>query len=278
MAGMFDSPLGLGARERRTGPAIRLIKRGSGHLTIDLSDEVNISVVLSEGAELALKHDSRTNTISPRLAEHGVMVPGHPMHVTITGGLWALQMRLSFAELRRAAEEDHGIDPARVDLAPVVAGSDAGLVRRIWAGLRPDPVLGETVAREVAAYLLQGNLSQGPGPGKLHGGMSPARLRRVFDLVEANLREGVTLGRMADEAALSPFHFARAFKRSAGCPPHEYLLRRRLARAATLLRNPRLAVSEIADRVGFAHASHLGHRLRREYGTSCTEFRAMLDF
>ena len=54
MAGLFDAPLGSDARERGSNPSIRLVKRSGGSFTVDAVDEVDVSVVLSEGASLSL--------------------------------------------------------------------------------------------------------------------------------------------------------------------------------------------------------------------------------
>jgi AraC family transcriptional regulator len=47
------------------------------------------------------------------------------------------------------------------------------------------------------------------------------RLRRVLEFVEAHAAEGLSLVCLADVAALSPFHFARAFKLATGWSPHQ---------------------------------------------------------
>ena len=278
MPGLFDTPLGLGGRASRLGGRIRLIKRTSGSIVVDPADEINISIVLSEGAALNVCREGREHRIVPKMTDHGVMVPGNRTHVTIHGDIWALQMRLPLTDLYRIAEEDHGMDPAAVAFSPVVAGHDDGLMRLMWGGLGPSEVAREVATREVAAHLLQGGLRSDVGLDRMRGGIPPARLARVLDLVEAHLDKQIPLGVMASEAALSPFHFARAFKSSVGLSPHAYLLRRRLARAAMLLSTTGLDADEIARRSGFAHTSHLGAHLRRHYGASCTQFRSKLDF
>ena len=62
----------------------------------------------------------------------------------------------------------------------------------------------------------------------LRGGLSPAALRRVQLFVEANLGRAIHLHDLAARAALSPFHFARAFKTSAGMTPRAYVEQRRI--------------------------------------------------
>ena len=47
-------------------------------------------------------------------------------------------------------------------------------------------------------------------------GLSPERLRRVLDYVEAHLDEELSLTVLADVARLSPYRFSRSFKEAAG--------------------------------------------------------------
>jgi AraC family transcriptional regulator len=66
-------------------------------------------------------------------------------------------------------------------------------------------------------------------------GLSPERLQRVHEFVEANLDEELSLTILADIACLSPYHFSRSFKEAAGVGPQRYVMQRRLDRAKTLL-------------------------------------------
>jgi AraC-like DNA-binding protein len=62
-------------------------------------------------------------------------------------------------------------------------------------------------------------------------------LLRAKDLVDARYREPLDVAALAGAAHLSPAHFSREFRRAFGETPHQYLLTRRMERAAALLRN-----------------------------------------
>ena len=62
-------------------------------------------------------------------------------------------------------------------------------------------------------------------------------LLRAKDTVDARFREPLDVPALARAAYLSPAHFSREFRRAFGETPHQYLLTRRLERAAALLRN-----------------------------------------
>src|SRR5438552_13687320 len=79
----------------------------------------------------------------------------------------------------------------------------------------------------------------------------PARhLLRAKDLADARYREPLDVPTLARAARLSPAHFSREFRRAFGETPHQYLLTRRLERAAALLRNTDRSVADICLTVG----------------------------
>ena len=108
---------------------------------------------------------------------------------------------------------------------------------------------------------------------RARGGLPPARLRRVEELVAARLGENLPLHELAAEVGLSTYHFARAFKASTGETPHAFVLRRRMDEARRLLRETRLPISQIAPRVGFSGQAQLTARFRLMTGTTPAKFR-----
>ena len=79
----------------------------------------------------------------------------------------------------------------------------------------------------------------------------PARhLLRSKDLIDARYREPLDVPTLAHAARLSEAHFSREFRRAFGETPHQYLLTRRLERAAALLRNTDRSISDICFAVG----------------------------
>ena len=98
-------------------------------------------------------------------------------------------------------------------------------------------------------------------------------LRRARDLIDRDYAEPLDLDAMAREAGYSRFHFARAFSAAYGETPRDYLTRRRIERAKTLLRTANLSVTEICFLVGFSSLGSFSARFRQLAGTSPTDYR-----
>jgi AraC-like DNA-binding protein len=103
----------------------------------------------------------------------------------------------------------------------------------------------------------------------------PARhLLRAKDLADARYREPLDVRTLARAARLSPAHLSREFKRAFGESPHQYLLSRRLERAAALLRATDRSVSDICFTVGLRSVGSFTSSFGRTFGMSPTAYRA----
>src|SRR6185295_17502689 len=78
---------------------------------------------------------------------------------------------------------------------------------------------------------------------------------------------------LASAARLSRSHFSREFRRVCGETPHQYLLTRRLERAAAMLRNTDHSVADICFEVGLASVGSFTTSFRRAYGITPTAYR-----
>jgi AraC family transcriptional regulator len=112
----------------------------------------------------------------------------------------------------------------------------------------------------------------------VRGGLAPWQERRAKEILCANLDGGVvSLKDVARECRLSVSHFSRAFRRSMGVAPHNWLLMHRVEVAKEKLRNTPLSLSDVALACGFADQSHLTRVFTGMVGVSPGAWRRALD-
>jgi len=104
--------------------------------------------------------------------------------------------------------------------------------------------------------------------------LAARHLLRAKDLADARYADPLTVADMARVAGLSRAHFSREFRRTFGEAPHQYLLTRRLERAAALLRNTDRPVTEICFAVGLTSLGSFSTTFRRVYGAPPLAYRA----
>ena len=92
--------------------------------------------------------------------------------------------------------------------------------------------------------------------------------------MDARYAEPLDVATLARAARLSPAHFSREFRREFGETPHQYLLTRRLERAAALLRNTDRSVAEVCMMVGLRSVGSFTTSFGRVYGMTPTAYRA----
>ncbi len=88
------------------------------------------------------------------------------------------------------------------------------------------------------------------------------RLLRAKDRIDAASHEQWPIRRLARVSGVSEAHFARSFKQAFGLPPHRYLLTRRIERAAAMLRDTDLPITEIAFVTGWESLGTFGRTFR----------------
>src|SRR2546426_11426693 len=99
-------------------------------------------------------------------------------------------------------------------------------------------------------------------------------LRRVTQYIQEHLQRELRLPELSALVHMSPYHFARLFKRSTGVPPHRFLVRRRIDEARALLAARTAPIAEISRMVGFRTPSHFATTFRRITGMTPSAYRS----
>jgi len=105
------------------------------------------------------------------------------------------------------------------------------------------------------------------------GALLESRVRRVQAHIDSNLHRELRLADLGAVVHMSPYHFARLFKRVTGLSPHRFILRRRIAAATALLADSTSSIRSVARTVGFTTASHFATTFRRVTGVTPTAYR-----
>jgi AraC-like DNA-binding protein len=98
-------------------------------------------------------------------------------------------------------------------------------------------------------------------------------LLRAKDLMDGHYAESLSIGAIADAAGYSRAHFSREFRRVFRVSPREYLITRRLERAAALSRSTHKSVAELCHAVGLTSVGSFTTAFTRTYGMSPTSYR-----
>jgi AraC family transcriptional regulator len=129
-------------------------------------------------------------------------------------------------------------------------------------------LLVDHIALSLQSHLYQTYSATPTWNPKARGGLAPWQESRAKEAMDANLDKEITIARLACDCGLSTSQFARAFRQSTGCPPHRWLLQRRIKRAQDLLLTSNKTLAEIARACGFSDQSHLTRAFGKTVGTS----------
>jgi AraC-like DNA-binding protein len=105
------------------------------------------------------------------------------------------------------------------------------------------------------------------------GGLAPWQIRRVSTHIDEHLSQTIQCDDLARLVRLSLSHFMRAFRESFGCPPHTYLMKRRMERAQGLMLTTDIPLGQIALDCGLADQSHLSRLFQKFVGESPAAWR-----
>lgn len=156
------------------------------------------------------------------------------------------------------------IPPLR-ELSPLIARACAGLIGSVNVSWEELSVKLAGLAVQLAGGLPPDACSAPPN--------AVARVSRTVREIERHPGVGLTLGELAREAGLSPYHFLRTFERTTGVTPHQYVLRMRLREAAVQLAGGQAKVLDIALDSGFGDVSNFNRTFRAEFGVSPRLYR-----
>jgi len=192
-----------------------------------------------------------------------------------THGLESLILTISDPALRAA---NHGSGDVELRVVPKFADARLGaLVSAVnaerVAGFPSGRLFLDSIEQALAVALINDYAVRRPSPRIYRGGLTPARLRKVVELVHAQMDGDLSLAELADAAGLSMTHFSQMFRQSTGQSPHQFVLQRRIERAQEMLRAAENRILDVALACGFKSQEHFARVFRRVCSASPTEYR-----
>jgi len=205
-----------------------------------------------------------------------------------TSHRWITQGPIGFAHLYVAPNAIHDIvrqefdrDPDRLELIddvglrfPLLAALISGLERQLKGPDIEPGLLFDTLVHHILVQFVAECSNLSSAGNRARHAISPGRLTRIFEFIEANLEREIGLAELAAIAGSSRYHFSRSFHEATGLPPYRYLIGRRILAAKRLLaeREPG-PIDGIAKRCGFRSRRQFEVMFRRFCGTSPARFR-----
>lgn len=260
-------------------PRMRYSRDGSAQHVLAFQARGSATVTRTlRGARTTRVATAGTVTFTPAEAtvESWIESPVESVHIYIDASAFP-----DVADAQRRAAGASTVLPGERD--PWLIGYFQMLVSECELLSHPEPLADLLFLAETGPLLLRHlrdcDFDAGAHDHTDHGGghfVHPLRrvlVRRIEEYVEGNLDRDIPLKPMADIAHMSIDHFVRTFCAATGKTPHQYVLERRLERAAALLRRDSTPLADIARACGFRNASHFSVRFNAHFGMPPSQYR-----
>jgi AraC family transcriptional regulator len=148
------------------------------------------------------------------------------------------------------------------------------LLEEVRAGSPSGKLYSDSLAHALTIrYLLLGERPQYQRADSAVSALPPHALKRVLERIEHSFQSEVSLASLAKEAGYSRGHFLKMFRTSTGVTPHQYLMKRRIDHARSLLRRPEISIIDVAADCGFSSQAHLTQAFREHVGITPGDYR-----
>ena len=97
--------------------------------------------------------------------------------------------------------------------------------------------------------------------------------KRVLDFISQQFGKNIMLEDLASQAGISPYHFARLFKKTIGQSPHQFVMAYRVEQAKKMLLDIERPMIDIAHACGFADQAHFSRVFKQLQGSTPKNWR-----
>jgi AraC family transcriptional regulator len=271
----------LSSRSRQWyGIEVELRRARNVDVVIPYPDHV-ISLVVAGVVNLCHGRNGWTSHSTLRSGDVIITSAGRPKRWQHVEEAVSIVLRLAPKYLDKVAAEDCAVHAGLTQIQDNVGIRDGcieEIATRLLAGLESDPAANrlyiESLTHRLSLHLLTHYCASGMPVGKPPPKLSQRKLWHAIEFIEANLSQDLTHSQLAAAVAMSPGHFAHAFRQATGLPPHRYVLNRRIEHAKTLLCRTDLPITEIAQRVGCCSHSNFTALFHKATGLAPSHYRS----
>ena len=137
-----------------------------------------------------------------------------------------------------------------------------------------EPAYCEAMSLAAVRHLQHRHFANGAAAARRACGLTRWQLRRVEEYVEDNLARAIRIADLASLCGYSAAHFHRAFRRTCGMTPLEFVNHRRVRRALEILQaEDAVTMTELAERLGYASPNYFARLFRRLVGVGPARYR-----
>lgn len=97
--------------------------------------------------------------------------------------------------------------------------------------------------------------------------------RRIKEYIDRHYTEPITLQDIGEALHMSPYYLSHVFKQMSGYSPVQYLLRRRIGEAQTLLITTDYSITRISEMVGYDTQSYFNLQFTKHVGMPPNKYR-----
>jgi AraC family transcriptional regulator len=241
---------------------------GSGRIEVPFAPCHNFTMHVGAPIDVACRCDG---AVRHRLQVRGdidIIPAGCPVAWEYVGSSAALSITID-PLLVRSTAESMGVNADSVTLVPMLQIKDpklrlvaSALKSELESGDVNDRLCADSLGTALIAHLLR-RYARWSEPQR---GFTRRQRSAVSDYINAHIASNYSLEDLAGAAGVGLTTFKVLFKQSFGVPVHQYVIRRRVELAMSLMSTGRRNLNEVAQRSGFVDQSHMGRCFKRVLG------------
>lgn len=261
------------------GADLRVYQFHSHHTNVPPLRDIAV-IAWQTRAEIALRCGAISSRTQMSPWDFSILRPGHESIWQWNTSFKAVVLYINERRLAKIASEvfDRHVESVLIRESfqlqdPVIQHGVASLATELRGDHFGGALYAEALVTQLCVHMLRHHADTRLREPRCPGALSANQGRQVADYIESNLSADLSLESLCRIAGMSPFHFARLFKKRFGAPPHAYVQQRRVERARHLILHSDMALKEVVFSAGFYDQSHMTKSFKRTFDTTPTELR-----